>query len=266
MNKFVFLFFFLSNISFGQNSWIQSEEGNAFDGFAKMAHVWDTTNELGLVVLNNNNEAFLNVNLSSDYYKTKITIIKKENGSLTIDFPQAEKILMAFDRDKEVYLIDFYPTSGGIIIKGAISEDLKNYVDRYKLLDMIKSNGEVHFRIISENINQDFTFSLDGASSAINQTARYTSGKNWSAGTDILEWAQNWEDLYQWKVTQNCYKYLQKKYGDIFLRLIDSIELTEDGGELVFYLKFGLDKSKIPRNIFLKDALDVDGNFIPEPN
>lgn len=266
MNKFIFLLLFLPYFSFGQNSWVQSEQGNAFDGYARMAHVWDTTNELGLVVVNKNDEVLLNVNSATDYYKTTISIVKDKNLNSPIDFSQTEKVRMAFNKNKEVYLVNFHPSSVGIIIRDAISEDLKNYIDKYELLDMIKSNKEIHVRIISKNNSRDVTFSLEGANSAIYQTARYTSGKNYSEATDVLDWAQNWKSLYQWKITKNCYEYLEKKYGNNTLRLIDSIELTEDGEELIFYLKFGLGQSRISRNIFLKDAVDENGNFVPEPN
>lgn len=266
MNKFIYLFSFLPFISIGQNSWIQTEQGNAFDGYAKMAHVWDTTDELGLVVINHNSEVFLNVDSETDFHKTSISITKEENTNLLIDLADAEKILISFDRDKEVYYVDFYPKSDAIILRDAISEDLKNYLDRYALLDMFKSKGEIHFRIVSKNNHHDFTFSLDEANSALNKTVRYTPGKNWSEISGLLAWVQKWENLYQWKITQNCFNYLENKFGDNTLKLIESIELSEDGKELIFHLKFGLGETKIPRNIFIKDAQDADGNFIPDPN
>lgn len=271
MNLRTILFLFLIGLplpSNGQAKWLATEQGNAFDGLSRMAYNLDNNEEVALTILNKTNSVNLKFQSLEDFLKGSLALVVNSEKYPTKKFSPVLRVLMSFDRNPEVYYVDFDADEGYISIKNAISADYTKFFNRYEIINLLKRNSSVHFRLVYKNqTNEDYTILLINSSSAIDKTLKYSSDYSIEILLLAHAWAEAWDDkLYHWKISENVETVLKKEFGPYAFRLVDSIYLSRDKQILEIYLKYDLGEIKIPRGVFLKDALDEEGNLIPSSN
>ncbi|WP_029035866.1 hypothetical protein [Salinimicrobium xinjiangense] len=262
-----FLLVFLSLTSNGQDRWLATEQGNAFDGLSRMAHNTDQNGEVALTILNKANKTKIEFKDLEDFFTGALALVVNVDKNPTKKFSPVRRLLMSFDRKPDIYYVDFDADEQYISIKNAITSDFSKYLNRYEIIDLLKKNSDVHFRLIyKDDTKEDFTISLISSSIAIDKTLKHNSNYGIEIVLIAKAWADAWDDLYHWKISDNVKEVLDKEYGPYAYRLVDFIFLSDDKQELEIYLKYDIDELTIPREVFLKGALDGEGNLLPDPS
>ena len=268
-NILTLLLIFLPTILFSQN-WEFQEFGNSFDGFGKLAAVQITLeNEQPtmLGVVNNSGELNLTWGINDTNGINKLSIIFLIPNDIT---PQ--KVLMAFDDEKTNYLLNFSYSENRIYISNAVTPDFKTFLTSLDIISYLKQKKTVHFRVMTDDSKDDYSFPLNGSTAAINKTfvcSAYKKANNWTDAafemlyfTQIFSAVDNGEKNFI-SVAPNCIGFLEKKYGTYFFTQIASIESNQEEPFPSLILKNGqgLSVAEITKESYLKNYFHFSGNI-----
>lgn len=242
-NIILLLLTFSTSVLFSQN-WKFQKVGNSFDGFGKIAAVQinlENEEQAMLGVVNKSDQLNLTWGINDKNGINKLSVV-----FLIPDYITPQKVLMAFDDETKNYLINFSYADNKIYIRNAVSLDYKSFYTQLDIISFFKIKKNVHFRVISENSNSDYTFPLSGCAAAINKTficSAYKRANNW---TDAAFEAINFASMYSRvdngelnadSVAPLCTKYLKEAYGPYFFTQIASIESNGDEFSTTFIFK-----------------------------
>ncbi len=243
------LFFVIFSLAYCQK-WEMKDMGNAFDGYGKMCAVeaLETTPEgLLLGVVNDLAEANLSQGYGEDGFMNNLHIRLLVDESYFNRSEKFTKILMSFDREKDVYEIGrFY--QGGIAEPIAIDYAfLDNYSKCYNKVDicnLFKLKKQVNFRLYTESGYHDISFPLVGSTVAIEKTykiPKYIRKGDWTdfaieaiLFTGLMSKANDGEDNISF-ATSNCLKYLKSQFGEYYFLLVNDVKVVNSNGVQMIY-------------------------------
>ena len=216
------LFFVAFSLSYCQK-WEMKDFGNAFDGIVKMCAVeaLETTPEgIMLGVVNDFAEIKLSRWYGEDGFMNNLHIRLLVDESYFNKSERVEKILMSFDRDKDVYEIGrLYQVAIGqpIAIDYAFLGKYSKCFNKVDICNLFKLKRQVNFRMYTENGYHDISFPLAGSTVAIEKTykiPKYIRKGDWTdfaiegiLFTGLMSKANDGEDNISFAAS-NCLKYL----------------------------------------------------------
>lgn len=268
-NIFTLFLSFLPTILFSQN-WEFQEFGNSFDGFGKLAAVQinlDNEQQAMLGIVNNSGKLNLTWGINEENGINKLSIIILIPNDIN---PQ--KVLMAFDDERTNYLLNFSYSENRIYISNAVTPDFKSFLTSLDIISYLKQKKNVHFRVMTDDSKDDYSFPLNGSTSAINKTfvcSAYKKANNWTDAafemlyfTQIFSAVDNGEKNFI-SVAPNCVGYLEKNYGTYFFTQIASIESNQEEPFPSLILKNGqgLSVAVITKESYLKNYFHFSGNI-----
>lgn len=268
-NIFTLFLTFLPTILFSQN-WEFQEFGNSFDGFGKLAAVQiilENEQPTMLGVVNNSGELNLTWGINDTNGINKLSIIFLIPNDIT---PQ--KVLMAFDDERTNYLLNFSYSDNRIYISNAVTPDFQSFLTLLDIISYFKQKKTVHFRVMTDDSKDDYSFPLNGSTAAINKTficSAYKKANNWTDAafemlyfTQIFSAVDNGEKNFI-SVAPNCVGFLEKKYGTYFFTQIASIESNQEEPFPSLILKNGqgLSVAEITKESYLKNYFHFSGNI-----
>ena len=265
----ILLIFALCPIFLFSQRWECQKLGNSFDGFAKAAAI--------LVDLQNGEKAMLGVLNESDNVILKWAVNEVDGInklSVRIILPgliNPQKVLMAFDEERTNYLVNFSYSDGIIFIENATTPDYKTFLTVLDIVSFLKLKKLVHFRVVDENTQDDYSFPLTGSTDAISKTFSCPSYKRAGAWTDAIFELLYFQSLFS--EVGNCKNnltslsplligYIEDNYGMYFYTQIKSIECAEDESLPTLILKNGQRKivAEISKESYLKNYFFFSGN------
>ena len=268
-NIFTLILSFLPTLLFSQN-WEFQEFGNSFDGFGKLAAVQITLEneeETMLGIVNNSGELNLTWGINEENGINKLSIIILIPNDIN---PQ--KVLMAFDDERINYLLNFSYSDNRIYISNAVTPDFKSFLTTLDIISFFKQKKNVHFRVMTNDSKNDYSFPLNGSTTAINKTfvcSAYKKANNWTDAafellyfTEIFSKVDNGEKNFI-SIAPNCVGYLEEKYGTYFFTQIASIESSQEEPfpNLILKNSQGINVAEITKEAYLKNYFHFSGNI-----
>lgn len=272
------LFLLLFPTAFCQKKWEMKDVGNAFDGYGKMSAVeaLETTPKgLMLGVVNDIGD----VNLSQGYGEKgflnnlHIRLLVDENY---FDTPEKiTKILMSFDRDKDVYEIGRLFQVGigeAIDIDYAFLGNYSKCFNKVDICNLFKLKKQVNFRVYTESGYSDISFPLSGSTIAIDKTFKingYIRKGDWTdfaiesiLFTGLLSKANDGEDNIGFAAV-NCLDYLRENYGEYFFISVNDVKIQNENGiqKIYFHDVNGIEIASMGFVDAFRNVFFVSGNI-----
>lgn len=160
-----------------QSKWEFLEQGNPIDGLYRRAIAinegFTKSDGFSINVFNYNESLIMDPSIlgegMSNYEDVKVMMISSKYQTLN----DVEKVLFYFDGDNQFYTANFSYNAErkSILIRSAVQSDIKKYVTKSQIINLLKSKNNFHVRLyFNNNGTRDIEFSLKGSSPAINKT------------------------------------------------------------------------------------------------
>ena len=271
------LFFVAFSLSYCQK-WEMKDFGNAFDGIVKMCAVeaLETTPEgIMLGVVNDFAEIKLSRGYGEDGFMNNLHIRLLVDESYFNKSERVEKILMSFDRDKDVYEIGrLYQVAIGqpIDIDCAFLGKYSKCFNKVDICNLFKLKRQVNFRMYTENGYHDISFPLAGSTVAIEKTykiPKYIRKGDWTdfaieaiLFTGLMSKANDGEDNISFAAS-NCLKYLKSQFGEYYFLLVNDVKVENSNGEQMIYFHDvnGIEIANVGFDVAFKNVFFVSGNI-----
>ncbi len=267
----VFIMTILPILSYSQK-WGVKEMGNAFDGFGKMCYVDNIENDeikSILAIVNKSDTLIIHDGFGSNGMNNlSIKLL------FTLDL-KIKNIKMSFDKEREYYNVSkfyFDRKTQSISLNYAFKNDYSDGLNKIDICYLLKSKDIVHFRVETNTKNIDFTFPLNGSSTAISNTfinQNYQKRKGIRHyGLEIMEFigimsSANEGDFNIAFAGSNCIDYFQKKYGEYyFINITDVVSSTSEKPytSFIFLNSSGEKLIGLPNEVIFKNLLFFSGN------
>ncbi len=258
--------------------WEMNEMGNAFDGFGKMCAVEaleSTPKGLLLGVINDIGDVILDQGFGENGFINNLHIRLLVDESYFDRSEKVTKILMSFDREKEVYqigrLYQSYITDPISIEYAFLGDNYGKCFNKVDICNLFKIKGQVNFRLYTESGYHDVSFPLSGSKSAIEKTFKingYIRKGDWTdfsieylffAG--ILSRANDGEADLSF-ASPNCGTFLKENYGEYYFILVQNVKvLNRNEVPLIcFYDVNGFEIASIGFDVALRNEFFASGN------